>query len=113
MRCPSSSPATTRRLILAGCVLAAASQLPGCATVAQQCGMRDDYRRVARPESHGTVRLTWAFGQQLSGRDYGANVRVADGVLVSMREAPPSLNDVCALARLGHEVVEAMGGAHE
>lgn len=101
-----------RRLLLVVMVLFVvwSTGIVGCASVDRQCDMRADY--VLRPTpTHGEVRLAWAFGQSFAPTVYGQTDHTTEKAIVSLRDLP-AFNDTCSLARLGHEVLHAMGGSH-
>lgn len=104
-----------RRAILILLVLAAlAAVLQACATVDVQCDMKADYAKARTAPTHGSMQLKWAFDQTFTNPiQWGTRAPVRDGALIALKGPPPSFNDVCALARLGHEVNEAMGATHE
>jgi hypothetical protein len=108
-----SRSATLRRLLLATLVVAACSHVEPRPTVAQACNMRADYVTVERAPAHGDIRLQWAYLQPFTGDHIGSTAHVGDGAIVSLAGAPPGFDDVCGLAKLGHNVLEAMGGRHQ
>lgn len=100
-----------RRLILVTLVLVALSWvLQGCATVDVQCGMRADYKASPLP-AHGRATFAWSYGVGFSGNQYGEAIP-GEVTVIRLAGTPPTFNDVCGLARLGHEVAHAMGGRH-
>lgn len=105
---------TLRRLILVALVAAALlNLLAACATPAVQCQMRDDYTVGAGVPVTGSVTLTWVYGQGFGGRQYGEAIDAGGLQIVRLAGDPPDFNDICGLARLGHEVAHALGGRHQ
>jgi hypothetical protein len=112
-----------RRRLLAVVVLVLgaiplALMLSGCATPDVACGMRADYQQLAMPAQDGEVWLRWHFNAQEPAPRYGITRcwTRPDGeraCRVDLNEAPPRFNDICGLARLGHEVVHPMGAHHD
>lgn len=101
-----------RRLILVTLVLIPLIYiLAGCASVDVQCDMRVDYRSSPIP-AHGKTTFAWSYGQGfLLPTQYGEAI-ASDITVIRLRGDPPTFNDICGLARLGHEVAHAMGGRH-
>lgn len=105
-----------RRSLLILLVLAAlALVLQGCASPAVQCGMRDDYepdryRHHEPVATTGRVTVTWLYRQGFEDNRYGESFVSGDELVVRMRGEPPTHNDVCGLARLGHEIAHGMKG---
>lgn len=107
-------------LVLAS--LVAGGFLNGCATgtaisaaeALRTCDIRSDYRNNGVAARSGRVVVVWAFDQGFPGRQYGETM-CRDGVcVIRFGFAPPTANDLCELAKVGHEVaVHAMGGGHE
>lgn len=106
-----------RRLFLLALVLATLLVCFGCATPDLVCGVRADYQNPTRIKSSGTVLLHWDYQANPSNPiAYGdadcwqGEVRTCN---LRLRGAAPDLNDVCALAKLGHEVAHSLGADHE
>src|SRR5688500_8180600 len=98
------SPTTARRLLLASLV-----GLSACAGLdPRDCGMSPVTQSA--PVAHaGDVRVQWLYGQQVQWNWYGEALSIGPGaVIIRMAGAPPRFNDVCGLARLGHEVAHGM-----
>lgn len=109
------SPLTIRRLVVLTLVAVAVSWvLQGCATPDVICNMRANYQRPAAIPSHGSVTIHFAFGQVFAGQQYGSTFCGTEACFLSLKDTP-HVNQPCTLARLGHEVVEAIakGRAHE
>jgi hypothetical protein len=101
-----------RRLLLALGVIVSALQIPGCATPAQVCDVRQDYRSSAIP-TKGEVRVTWEV-KSLPAGTYGYatcdSSRQNCHIQVTNR---PDYNDVCRVHDFGHELLHALGGSHQ
>jgi hypothetical protein len=106
-----------RRLILGACVIAALINLllaQGCAQVerrelADTCQIADHPHAGPAPE-HGRITLAWAFNQGFPHPDrrWGETTCDAAACVIRLEGPPPRFDDICALARLGHEAREAM-----
>ncbi len=105
-----------RRALLVFFVALCLYNLHGCASVDMECGMRADYKASPlAPE--GEVLIKWAFNSTPKNpAAYGdAECWEAQGqrsCILRLRDSPPTFNEICRLARLGHEVGHAMGGNH-
>lgn len=103
-----------RRLLLIALVLATLWACFGCATPAIQCGMRDDYSSAEPFPVSGEVTIRWRYYAQPSNPNaYGdadcweqGTRRFCELRLVG---DPANFNDVCKLAKLGHEVGHGLG----
>lgn len=96
-----------RRLLLILLVL-----MSGCASLEQQCGMKPVSQTATVPYS-GSVRVQWIYGQDVGPERYGVALPFDGFVIIRMKGEPPRFDDVCAMAKIGHEVVHGMGGKHE
>lgn len=85
----------------------------GCATVDLQCGMRADYKTQMTVSRSGKVSIAWVYGAGFEGHQYGEMIDADDVKIIRMTGEPPDFNNICDLARLGHEVAHAMGGRHQ
>lgn len=105
----------TRRLLLAALVLTClALVLTGCASPAIQCGMKDNYQQPTKATVAGTGVLRWKFNATgCKSGSYGCELPREDGAMLLLKFPPPDPNDICALAKLGHEVAHYMGASHE
>lgn len=101
-----------RRILLVALVLLALIPLLGCATVDVQCGMRADYADASPVAPAGRVELAWAYQQGFPDNRYGEAIVSDRVVVIRMAGEPPTHNDICAMARLGHEVAHGMKGRH-
>lgn len=94
-----------RRVLLAALVFASACTTPDVA-----CRMKADYVGHCAIAAEGSKRLRWVFNAQ--GRclpnSYGCVECYGDTCTAYLRDAPPTINDVCGLARLGHELCHVM-----
>jgi hypothetical protein len=102
-----------RRLLLILLVCLSASQIPGCATPAQICDVRQDYRHTAAIPARGDVRVTWERTSAKPSGHYGLTVCDAQGknCHIQLYQAP-DYNNVCAVHDFGHEMLHAMGANH-
>lgn len=100
------------RLLIAGLLV-----LCGCATLDTQCNMAipENSKHMA-PE--GETLVVWRFDPASTNcqpTSYGcaecsgSNPRVC---FITLKFTAPDFNDVCKLARLGHEVGHALGAMH-
>jgi hypothetical protein len=106
------SPRTNRRILLVALVLAAASQLPGCATPDVICDVRQDYHSTAIPPK-GEVRVTWEVKALPANRyGYATCDRAGKNCHIQLADLP-DFNNVCRLADFGHELAHAMGAQHQ
>lgn len=104
-----------RRLLLASLVLYCAS-LIGCATPDVMCQMKTQYGAEVAMAKTGNVRLAWRFEAEQKPGFYGvADCTKGDDplCLLRLKGSPPKFDDVCGLARLGHEVAHALGAMHD
>ena len=89
--------------------------LSGCTTPGVACDMRTEYASEAPMTETGNVRIAWRFNAEQPAHQYGVT-DCAKGddplCLVRLKGAPPKFDDVCGLAKFGHEVAHAMGAAH-
>lgn len=100
-----------RRLIIVALVLGTllvTQLLAGCATPAMQCQMRDDYAGAQPFPVEGEVTIRWTYyAQPKNPAAYGSADCWHDGTrrfcYLRLKGDPASFNDVCKLARLGHE----------
>lgn len=112
MDSPRPSPKFLRRALLVVLVLAAASQLPGCATPAQICDVRQDYTSTPVP-TRGAVRVTWEVKPLPAGRyGYATCDRAGQNCHIELADLP-DFNNVCRLADFGHELAHALGANHQ
>lgn len=99
---------TTRRLLLL------AFALSGCATVDVQCDMA--IPAVTAPAAQrGEATIRWAFDPAAANcppHSNGCALVLEDVTLLTLKFVAPSFSDVCALAKLGHEVLHAMKASH-
>jgi hypothetical protein len=100
---------TARRLLLLSLV-----GLSACAGLdPRDCGMAP-VAQTAPVAREGNVRVQWIYGSEIRWDWYGEAISIGPGaVIIRMAGEPPRFNDVCALARLGHEVAHGMGASHE
>ncbi|HUP07685.1 MAG TPA: hypothetical protein VMU47_11070 [Caldimonas sp.] len=111
------SQLTRRRILLVSLVAITALLAFGCATPGVQCGMKDNYEHETPIAREGHVLLSWKFGvTPACGNEhtYGCT-QCENGVCsITLREEPPSFNDVCGLAKWAHEALKhGMGATHE
>lgn len=107
-------------LVLAS--LVAGGFLNGCATGAaisaaealRTCDIRSDYRNTRAGSRSGRVVVAWAFDQGFPDRRYGETMCRDGACIVRLGFAPPTANQLCELAKVGHEIaIHAMDGSHE
>lgn len=98
-----------RELLVAAILGLLMFAVSGCATL-ERCDIKQ-YEQTAPVASHGKVTLVWALEQQFPGRQFGSTYCNAGTCIVSL-SGTPTFENHCSLARLGHEVAEAMGARH-
>lgn len=104
------TPDSRRHALLAS--LVALTLAAGCATPADVCGFRHfDTKRAVEPR--GAALVEWEYGKDI-GSNLGMAYRNAKGdqCVVMLKGEPPTFNDICALAIVGHEVLHCQGGRH-
>lgn len=98
-------------------MLAILPVLASCATAGVQCDMRTEYERPSAASTKGAAHLTWSFDAAIEPGKYGdtlcVETRLGRQCDVRLAGPPPAFDDVCGLARLGHEVGHVMRGDHE
>jgi hypothetical protein len=101
-----------RRLILVAVVLAACSQIESRPTLSQTCNISTAERAAVAPR-HGQVELAWAFEQGFAAADgrWGETTCQGRACVVRLAGPAPAFDDICGLARLGHEVRHVIGEA--
>jgi hypothetical protein len=105
------SPAFLRRALVLLMVEGALANLAGCATPAEVCDVRQDYRSSAIP-TKGEVRVTWEVKPLPAGTyGYATCDRTGKNCHIEMT-SKPDYNDVCRLADFSHEMLHAMGVGH-
>jgi hypothetical protein len=97
---------TARRLLLTSLV-GIALVVVGCATPEKQCGMLPVKATTERLPSSGRVIVDWIYQQEMSFARYGEAYLLDGQTVIRMRGEPPRFDDVCGLAKLGHEVVHS------
>jgi hypothetical protein len=104
-----------RRILLLSLVAYCAS-LIGCTTPDVVCGMRINYVSDVRPPAQGNVRLAWSFNAGQRVGSYGnADCTKGDDPLCVLRlkGEPPRFDDVCGMAKFGHELLHGVGAGHD
>jgi hypothetical protein len=78
--------------------------------------MRTEYANETPMAAQGNVRLAWRFDAEQPRGQYGVtDCYATDGerlCLVRLKGPPPRFNDVCALAKLGHEIGHVLEAQH-
>lgn len=77
--------------------------LTGCST----------FETTRQADTHGTIMVSWAFGQQIEGGKCGEVIRLKDKVILRLAGDPPTFNDNRRLECLGHELLHILGGKHK
>lgn len=102
--------------LLFALALAVAPEQPA---IGNQCDMKANYADVIAATPEGTVTIHWRYraDSELASTVYG-DTTCRDTFMgkvceIRMRGDPPNVNDVCGLARLGHEAGHALGAQHE
>ena len=90
----------------------------GCATPGVQCGMKDNYQHVMPVADSGTVTIHWQYGPKPRQGVYGLTtchykIGLGQECFIALEGPAPTANDVCGLAKIGHEVGHAMLMEHE
>jgi hypothetical protein len=108
-----SSNLFRRLLVIAFVVAAFTLVLGGCTSIERACDMAP-VTQTARVAESGRVVVSWVYGQQLTTPNwYGEAYPLQGEVIIRMKGEPPAFDDVCGLARLGHEVAHGMGAKHQ
>lgn len=105
------TPARVRRCIVIPLILIAGSSgLWSCATPGLQCGMKDDYREQRTLAATGKVSVSWNYNKLTAVGKYGDHVCDESGknCHIVLAGKPPAFNDVCGLAKFGHEMAHLM-----
>jgi hypothetical protein len=109
------TPTLRRRALLLLLVCLSASQIPGCATTEAQriCDVQTYSAPVVIPDK-GSVHLTWEYRQDLREGRYGLATcdRQGKHCHLTIRRVP-GWNQVCEGYDFYHEVLHALGAAHE
>ena len=92
--------------------------LTGCATPDVQCQMRADYQLFAPIAPEGEVLIKWAYNSTPKRSDAYGDTECWDAqgqrvCIIRLKGPPPTFNDPCGLARLGHETGHALHARHD
>ena len=96
-------------------LIALAMVAAGCATPGAICNIRDDWHTLQPIPERGHLVITWEFNAPRQGANNdGITFCYSNDVCqLYLKEPPPRFDDVCALARFGHELAHGVGGRHE